>query len=59
MEQVSAILIDQFGILPKRKVIGYTKPYPSDYDLIPFHLSIGSQSLPSSAGQKGPALSSM
>ena len=35
MEQVSAILRDQFGILPKRKVIGYSKPYPSDYDLIP------------------------
>jgi hypothetical protein len=26
---------DQFGILPKRRAIGYTKPYPSDYDLIP------------------------
>ena len=35
MEQVSAILRDQFGILPNRKTIGYTKPYPSDYDLIP------------------------
>ena len=34
MEQVSAILRDQFGILPKRKAIGYSKPYPSDYDLI-------------------------
>ena len=35
MKQVSAILRDQFGILPKRKAIGYSKPYPSDYDLIP------------------------
>ena len=35
MEQVSAILRDQFGILPKRKAISYSKPYPSDYDLIP------------------------
>jgi hypothetical protein len=35
VEQVSAILRNQFGILPKRKVIGYSKPYPSDYDLIP------------------------
>ena len=35
MEQVNAILRDQFGILPKRKAIGYSKPYPSDYDLIP------------------------
>jgi hypothetical protein len=35
VEQVSAILRDQFGILPKRKAIGYSKPYSSDYDLIP------------------------
>ena len=35
VEQVSAILRDQFGILLKRKAIGYCKPYPSDYDLIP------------------------
>ena len=35
MEQVSAILRDQFDILPKRKAIGYSKPYPGDYDLIP------------------------
>jgi hypothetical protein len=34
-EHISAILRDQFGILPKRRAIGYTKPYPSDYDLIP------------------------
>jgi hypothetical protein len=33
--QISAILRDQFGILPKRRTIGYTKLYPSDYDLIP------------------------
>ena len=30
VEQVRAILRDQFGILPKRKAIGYSKPYPSD-----------------------------
>jgi hypothetical protein len=34
-DHISAILRDQFGILPKRRMIGYTKPYPSDYDLIP------------------------
>jgi hypothetical protein len=34
-DQISAILRDQFGILPKRGTIDYTKPYPSDYDLIP------------------------
>jgi hypothetical protein len=35
VDQISAILRDQFDILPKRRAIGYTKPYPSDYDLIP------------------------
>jgi hypothetical protein len=34
-EQISNILRDQLGILPKRRAIGYTKPYPGDYDLIP------------------------
>jgi hypothetical protein len=34
VDQINAILRDQFGILPKRRTIGYTKPYPSDYDLI-------------------------
>jgi hypothetical protein len=35
VDQISAILRDQFGILPKRWAIGYTKSYPSEYDLIP------------------------
>jgi hypothetical protein len=35
VDQISAILKDQFGMLPRRRVIGYTKPYPSEYDLIP------------------------
>jgi hypothetical protein len=35
VDQISAIFRDQFGILPKRRTIGYTKPYPRDYDLIP------------------------
>jgi hypothetical protein len=35
VDQISAILIDQFSILPKRRAINYTKPYPSEYDLIP------------------------
>jgi hypothetical protein len=34
-DQISAILRDRFGILPKRRTISYTKPYPSDYDFIP------------------------
>jgi hypothetical protein len=34
-DQINVILRDQFGILPKRRTIGYTKTYPSDYDLIP------------------------
>ncbi|KAK1628192.1 hypothetical protein QYE76_002507 [Lolium multiflorum] len=28
-------LRDQFGILPKKKIIGYFKPYPNEFDLIP------------------------
>jgi hypothetical protein len=35
VDQISTILRDQFSILPKRRAIGHTKPYPSDYDLIP------------------------
>jgi hypothetical protein len=35
VDQISTILRDQFGILPKRRTIGYTKSCPSDYDLIP------------------------
>jgi hypothetical protein len=35
VDQISAILRDQFGILPKRRTIGYTNLYPRDYDLIP------------------------
>jgi hypothetical protein len=35
VDQISAILRDQFGILPRRRATGYTKPYPSEYDLIP------------------------
>jgi hypothetical protein len=34
VDQITAILRDQFGILPKRRTISYIKPYPSDYDLI-------------------------
>jgi hypothetical protein len=37
-DQISAILRDQFGILLKRRMISYTKPYPSDCDLIPLPL---------------------
>jgi hypothetical protein len=35
VDQISAILRDQFGILPRMRAIGYTKTYPSEYDLIP------------------------
>jgi hypothetical protein len=35
VDQISAILSDQFGILLKRRAISYTYPYPSEYDLIP------------------------
>ncbi|KAK1660392.1 hypothetical protein QYE76_048551 [Lolium multiflorum] len=33
--EISAVLRDQFGILPKKKIIGYSKPYPNEFDLIP------------------------
>ncbi|KAK1615450.1 hypothetical protein QYE76_020967 [Lolium multiflorum] len=33
-DQISAVR-DQFGILPKKKIIGYSKPYPNEFDLIP------------------------
>jgi hypothetical protein len=35
VDQISTILRDQCSILPKRRMIGYTKSYPSDYELIP------------------------
>ncbi|KAK1663849.1 hypothetical protein QYE76_052008 [Lolium multiflorum] len=28
----SCVLRDQFGILPKKKIIGYSKPYPNEFD---------------------------
>ena len=33
--QIAEILRDQFGLLPKRKAIGYSKPYPVSFDMIP------------------------
>src|SRR4051812_28504643 len=35
VEQISTILRDQFGFVPKRRTIGYSKPYPNEFDLIP------------------------
>ncbi|KAK1641620.1 hypothetical protein QYE76_059425 [Lolium multiflorum] len=34
-QQDQCDLRDQFGILPKKKIIGYSKPYPNEFDLIP------------------------
>ncbi|KAK1627382.1 hypothetical protein QYE76_001697 [Lolium multiflorum] len=34
-DQICTILKDQFGMMPKRRTIGYTKPYPNEYELIP------------------------
>ncbi|KAK1677720.1 hypothetical protein QYE76_038568 [Lolium multiflorum] len=34
-DQISTILRDQFGMVRKRRAIGYSKPYPNEYDLIP------------------------
>ncbi|KAK1627546.1 hypothetical protein QYE76_001861 [Lolium multiflorum] len=36
-DQICAILKDQFGMMPKRKAFGYTKPYPNSYELIRYH----------------------
>ncbi|KAK1602647.1 hypothetical protein QYE76_027286 [Lolium multiflorum] len=35
VDEITAIMRDKFGILPKKRMIGYSKPYPNDYDLIP------------------------
>ena len=35
VEQIRTILRDQFGFVPKRRTIGYSKPYPNEFDLIP------------------------
>ncbi|KAK1698396.1 hypothetical protein QYE76_015093 [Lolium multiflorum] len=34
-DQICTILKDQFGMVPKRRTIGYSKPYPNEYELIP------------------------
>jgi hypothetical protein len=34
-DQIDIILRDQFGMIPKRMALSYTKLYPSEYDLIP------------------------
>ena len=59
VEQISAILRDQFGILPKRKAIGYSKPYPSDYDLIPLPPKYRLPEFTKFSGSEGPAPLSM
>ncbi|KAK1685828.1 hypothetical protein QYE76_046676 [Lolium multiflorum] len=33
--EVVVMTIEMFGMMPKRKAIGYTKPYPNEYELIP------------------------
>ncbi|KAK1607232.1 hypothetical protein QYE76_030905 [Lolium multiflorum] len=35
VDEITAIMRDKFGIPPKKRMIGYSKPYPNDYDLIP------------------------
>ena len=34
-DQINIIIRDQFGMIPKRRAVSYTEPYPSEYDLIP------------------------
>jgi hypothetical protein len=52
-DQISTISRDQFGILPKRRTIRYTKPYPSDYVLIPLPPKYRLPSSPSSMDRRG------
>jgi hypothetical protein len=59
VDQISTILRDQFGILPKMWAIGYNKPYPNEYDLIPLLPKYRLPSSPSSVEQKDLAPSSM
>jgi hypothetical protein len=55
VDQISAIPRDQFGILPKRRAIGYTKPYPSDYDLIPLPPKYRLPEFTKFSGAEGPS----
>jgi hypothetical protein len=54
-DQISAILRDQFSILPKRRMIGYTKSYPNDYDLIPLPPKYRLPEFTKLNGSKGPS----
>jgi hypothetical protein len=55
VEQISTILREQFGILLKRRAIGYTKPYPSDYDLISLPPKYQVLEFTKFSGAKGPS----
>jgi hypothetical protein len=35
VDQIIIILREQFGMIPRQRAVSYTKPYPSEYDLIP------------------------
>jgi len=34
-DQLTSLLCDQFGITPKRTMIGYGKPYPEEFNQLP------------------------
>ena len=54
VEQISLILKDQFGMIPKRNTINYTKPYPVSMTWFHYHPSIDFKNSPSLAEQRGP-----
>ncbi|KAK1627204.1 hypothetical protein QYE76_001519 [Lolium multiflorum] len=58
-DQICTILKDQFGMMPKRKAIGYTKPYPNEYELIPLPPKYRLPDFTKFADQMAPAPSSM
>ncbi|KAK1663732.1 hypothetical protein QYE76_051891 [Lolium multiflorum] len=58
VDEITAIMRDQFGILPKKRMIGYSKPYPNEYDLIPLPPKYRLPDFTKFSGSKEPAQSS-
>ncbi|KAK1646641.1 hypothetical protein QYE76_064446 [Lolium multiflorum] len=58
VDEITAIMRDKFGILPKKRMIGYSKPYPNDYDLIPLPPKYRLPTSQNLVDQKEPARSS-
>ncbi|KAK1642540.1 hypothetical protein QYE76_060345 [Lolium multiflorum] len=56
---IQEIMSHQFGMMPKRKTVGYTKPYPNEYELIPLPPKYRLPDFTKFADQMVPAPSSM